>query len=168
MDRTDIPSSGHQIDADTLASAMELVYTFVMESHDNYLTARDYGTGEKINMVEIHILTLIADHPGIISSEVARMWNRTRSAATQNINRLCQKGWVEKRRDAQNRRYLRLYATPEGQRLSDLHKAYDHREMLRVSQELSLRFSVEQLASALEILKAGLAIIEQDTREKQR
>ena len=62
-----------------IINGMDMVYTFVMDSHDRYSSSRDYGNGEKMNMAEIHTLTLIADHPGITVSGVSEMWNRTLS-----------------------------------------------------------------------------------------
>ena len=55
-------------------------YDFV-EAYNQYMKiARDYGTGETINMVEVHTLTLIEEHPGIMAKDVASMWNRTKGA----------------------------------------------------------------------------------------
>ena len=78
-----------------------------------------------MNMAEIHTLSLIADNPGISVSGVSKMWNRTLSAASQNINKLVKKNLVEKRKEKGNNKTIHLYVTDEGKKLSDMHKAYD-------------------------------------------
>lgn len=40
--------------------------------------ARDYGVGEKFHSVEVHILSYIAEKPGITVTELAYDWNRTK------------------------------------------------------------------------------------------
>lgn len=76
---------------------MERVYTFVSDCNDLYSAAKDYGNGDKMNMAEIHTLSLIADNPGISVSGVSKMWNRTLSAASQNINKLAKKNLIKKK-----------------------------------------------------------------------
>ena len=154
-----------KMNLEELSAVMDTFYTLVMDSYENFTTAHDYGNGEKISMTEIHTLTLIADHPGILSSEVARMWNRTRSAATQNINRLHKRGWVEKRRENGNKKQLHLYVTPQGQALSDLHKKYDT-AMLHQTVHNLLRFhSPEELWTTFEVMRTGIRLMEENTRQ---
>jgi hypothetical protein len=53
-----------------------IIYKFVMTYNDYIKTARDYGTGEIINMVEVQTLTVIEENPGITVTDVALEWNR--------------------------------------------------------------------------------------------
>lgn len=55
-----------------IIASMDTVYTFVVESHNDYATPRDYGNGKMMNMSAIHTLTMIADNPGITAAEVAK------------------------------------------------------------------------------------------------
>ena len=50
--------------------------------------AKDYGTGEKMHTVEVHILSWIAENPGISVTDVALAWNRTKGAVSQIIRKL--------------------------------------------------------------------------------
>ncbi|PWM37761.1 MAG: MarR family transcriptional regulator, partial [Clostridiales bacterium] len=47
-----------------LSQRADLVYSFVTVYNSYINELRDYGTGMLINMVEVHTLTMIADHPG--------------------------------------------------------------------------------------------------------
>lgn len=149
-----------QMNLAELSDLMDTIYTFVLESYENFTTSQDYGNGEKISMTEIHTLSLIADHPGILSSEVARMWNRSRSAASQNINRLLKKGWIERRTEDGNKKHLHLYVTAQGQMLSDLHKKYDNEMLHRLIHSLLQHHSSEELWTALGVIRTGLELIE--------
>ncbi|WP_174229157.1 hypothetical protein [Bacillus tequilensis] len=80
-----------ETDAQTNANYHELnekaniIYEFVMMKYNNYIkTARDYGTGGIIHMVEVHTLTVIEENLGITVTEVALKWNRTRGALSLN------------------------------------------------------------------------------------
>lgn len=148
-----------------LIKEIDSLYTFVMDSYDAYAQARDYGNGEKMNMAEIHTLTLIADNPGIPVSGVSKMWNRTMSAASQNINKLCKKALVEKRKEKGNDKTIHLYVTDAGQKLSDLHKAYDEQELEKTAKKLLEFHSFDELNSALSVIKTGIKILESNQRD---
>ncbi|MFR5876580.1 MAG: MarR family winged helix-turn-helix transcriptional regulator [Eubacterium sp.] len=148
-----------------LIKEIDSLYTFVMDSYDVYAQARDYGNGEKMNMAEIHTLTLIADNPGITVSGVSKMWNRTMSAASQNINKLCKKDLLEKRKEKGNDKTIHLYVTDEGQQLSDMHKAYDEKELEITAKKLLEHHSLEELNSALNVIKTGIKILESNQKK---
>lgn len=101
------------------------IYSFAFCMHDYMKIPRDYGTGEILNMVEIHTLSMIADHPGICVSDVARQWNRTTSAASRNINKLEQKGYVIKKKLDGNDKNVHLFPTSTGLHLANLHSEFD-------------------------------------------
>lgn len=65
-----------------------LLYKFVMLYGDYVAENQDYGTGELINMVEVHTLTAIEENPGVNISELANMWNRTKGAISQTATKL--------------------------------------------------------------------------------
>lgn len=147
-------------DLEFVVNGMERVYTFVSDSHDLYAAARDYGNGDKMNMAEIHTLSLIADHPGISVSGVSKMWNRTLSAASQNINKLLKKGLIVKRKEAGNNKTIHLYVTQSGQILSDQHKAYDKAELTRLTESLLEAHTFDELKTALKVLETGIKLVE--------
>ncbi len=148
--------------AEEIAEAMEQVYTFVMVSHDVFAHVHDYGGRDKMNMAEIHTLSLIADNPGISVSGVSEMWHRTLSAASQNVNKLCKKGLVEKRKENGDRKTLHLYATEQGEALSQLHKAFDRERISNVLKSLSENFTKKQLYTFLEVVRVGTGLLESD------
>ena len=76
--------------------------------------AKDYGTGEKMHTVEVHILSWIAENPGISVTDVALAWNRTKGAVSQIIRKLEEKGMVERKNPPDNKKTVCLYVTEKG------------------------------------------------------
>lgn len=103
----------------------DLLVDFVLTYYDSMNTVHDYGTGDEYSMTEVHMVTRIADHPGITVTELARRGERTKSAISQVVKKLEEKGLVVKAKQAGNGSKTLLYVSPEGQVLSDLHKAFD-------------------------------------------
>lgn len=149
-------------DLKLLTESMEHVYTFVSDSYDMYSAARDYGNGDKMNMAQIHTLSLIADNPGISVSGVSKMWNRTLSAASQNINKLVKKKLIEKRKEEGNQKTVHLYVTESGQKLSDMHKAYDRKELTKVAEVLLKMHTLDELKTALRVIETGITLVEKN------
>lgn len=149
-------------DLKLLTESMEHVYTFVSDSYDMYSAARDYGNGDKMNMAQIHTLSLIADNPGISVSGVSKMWNRTLSAASQNINKLVKKNLIEKKKENGNHKTIHLYVTESGQKLSDMHKAYDRKELTKVAEVLLKTHTMDELKTALRVIETSITLVEKN------
>lgn len=122
-----------------------IIYKFVMTYSDYVKTARDYGTGDIINMVELHTLTVIEENPGITVTEVALEWNRTKGAVSQIIAKLEKRGFIIRKKDGNNARNVHLYATDKGELLSKAHKAYDIKELTWADKTLHNSFTTEEI-----------------------
>ena len=129
---------------DDYVSMMEDVYRFVMDSMDAYSAPHDYGTGDILNMVEVHTLSAIADAPGLCVTDVAKMWNRTLGAASRNVNRLCAKGLVKKEKLPGNDKTVHIYPTEQGARLARLHREFDRTQIAKVMEFLLSRHTEEE------------------------
>ena len=137
-----------------LSPQADQLYEFVMCYSDYINGVRDYGTGQMINMVEVHTLTMIEDQPGITVSDLARRWNRTKSAVSQNIKKLEAKGLVYRVRDENNAKLIHLYPTDEGRRLSTAHKLFDIRDIMETKHELLRTCTMEEIDTFYKVLGA--------------
>ena len=63
------------------------------------------------------VLTRLHSRPGLSQSEVADLLEIEKATAGRLIDRLEQKGWVERRADKRDRRINRMHLTPRGLRL---------------------------------------------------
>ena len=142
-----------ELDLQTLSAWSEEMYDFVMTIMDHMKKPHDYGTGVVLNMVEMHTLALIADHPGISVGEVAKQWKRTMSAASRNVDRLAAKGYIKKKRLNGNAKTIHLFATPEGQILAEKHREFDERELKLFAQFIGQRCSWDDLQRFNHVMK---------------
>ena len=141
-----------------LSQRADLVYSFVTVYNSYINELRDYGTGMLINMVEVHTLTMIADHPGITVSELSVMRSRTKGTVSQNVTRLEKKGLITRQRDEKNAKIVHLYVTEEGERLSTAHKMYDNMDIMQTQRDLLQSCSLEEVDSFYKVLKAYLQL----------
>lgn len=141
---------------DYYVQLMDDVYRFVMCSMDDYNAVHDYGTGKVLNMVEMHTLSMIADDPGLRVTDVAKMWNRTLGAASKNVNKLCVKGYVEKKKLPGNDKTVHLYPTEEGKKLAALHREYDRQHIADSLQYLLSKHTEEELRTYHRVLRSGI------------
>ena len=136
----------------TLSKRADLLYSFV-ETYNDYINGtRDYGTGLIISMVEVHMLTMIHDYPGTTVSDLAGIWNRTKSAVSQNISKLEKKGLVFRERDENNAKVMHLYVTDEGEALTMAHKAYDIADIKKTQDALAEYCTPEEIRSFYKVL----------------
>ena len=87
------------------------VYKFVKMYNDYANEPRDYGTGEKVNMLSVHIMSDIEEHPGITVTELAQEWVRTKGAISQVIKNLDENGYIIKKKEGSNQKNIHLYPT---------------------------------------------------------
>lgn len=121
------------------------IYRFALLVMDVMKQPRDYGTGELLNMVEIHTISMIAAEPGLCVSDIARKWNRTLGAASRNVDRLVSKGYVTKQKMAGNDKTVHLYVTPLGSRLAEAHSRFDREMAARYFRTARKSCSMEDL-----------------------
>lgn len=139
-------------------------YDFV-ETYNNYMKSpRDYGTGETVNMVEVHTLTLIELHPGILAKEVAAMWNRTKGAVSQTLAKLERRGFIERRKEDGNGKNIHLYVTPEGQKLSEAHRNYDLTHLLFTDTEVRKACTEQEIDTFYKVLDQYTKTIKDQTK----
>ena len=103
----------------------ELSYAYQQIAMDLTKQPLDYGTGELYTPAEVHTVTRIELHPGITATQIADATMRTKSAVSQIVARLEDKGLVRREKDPGNGRQQFLYATDKGLQLSRCHRAFD-------------------------------------------
>lgn len=136
------------------------VYQFVL-AYSYYLnTRRDYGTGDKLTMLEAHIMTDIFDHPGITVSTLAQEWKRSNSSISQVVGRLIEWGYVEKINNSDNARFFNLYVLPKGKNFVLNHKHYDNIDIIKLHKTLLKDFSPEELATFYNVLMRYQELLE--------
>ena len=97
----------------------------------------DYG-GELLYANEAHTLKAIAQNEGISQTELSDLMFRTKGATSIVVDKLVEKGLVNRRRvDQDQRRYL-LSLTELGRQVHDRHLARDEAHAQWVAEQLGL------------------------------
>lgn len=137
------------------------LYHFIICYYEYMNQPRDYdGSGEYISMVEIHILTLIADSPGITVSQLAKEWGTTKGAISQTIKKLENKELIYREKKSGNAKTIHIYATEKGERLSTAHKLYDNADILQTQYELSKNCTSEELDTFYKVVHEYIKLLE--------
>lgn len=129
-----------------------------MISMNQTTTPVDYGTGEPYNSAEVHILSYIADYPGISASEIARNWNRTKGAVSQIIKKLVSRGLISRQKKECNDKTVCLYVTEEGERLDAAHREYDTRNYQRFLKLMEEHFSKDAIEEAFSVMDVWIEL----------
>lgn len=108
-----------------LAYRGDLKFRFSAMQYNAVTNDMDYGNGELIKMLDAHILKDIDEHPGILSVELAQNWCRTRSAICIIVQRLEDRGYIEKKLLNTNKKERALFITEKGHQLCELHRRHD-------------------------------------------
>lgn len=122
------------------------LYQFIICYYEYMNEFRDYdGSGELVSMVEIHVLTIIADQPGITVSQLAKSWGTTKGAISQNLKKLEKKELIFRQKESGNAKTVHIYPTEKGERLSTAHKTYDNADILQTQHELLKSCTVDEI-----------------------
>ena len=128
------------------------VYKFVTIYNDYANAPRDYGTGEKVNMLSVHIMSDIEEHPGITVTELAEEWVRTKGSISQVIKYLDENGYIIKKKEGNNNKNVHLYPTSKGVELSLAHKMYDARNLKNTLDFFTQYCTEEELTAFYKVL----------------
>lgn len=109
-------------------------------------------SGSTITVNEVHTLDAIGDGDLHTVSEIAAAMMVTVSTMTIAINRLENKGLVERERAEHDRRVVRVRLTERGRALSYVHRRFHRRMVKAVSERLSPN-EIEILSRAMENLR---------------
>lgn len=145
-------------------SQMDTVINFVMLASDNIFHTQEYEPGCTLTMIEMHTLSKIADNPGICVSDIARIWDRTLGAVSQNVNSLYKKGYVEKKKLPDNKKTVHLYPTAEGQAIADFHKDGDKKSMQIMLEKILEDHTIAETRTFLSVLSTLVEIMQEKSK----
>lgn len=144
-----------------LSKRADMLYDFVNRYHNYMYGSHHYGAEQKFNMMEIHTLTYIEDHPGVTITELAKNWRKTKSALSQAVKKLVDNGYVEKRHGEKNSKSILLYVTPKGKDLSYVHKAYDVADITQTSSYLNAKCGEADVEAFYRVLATYIQLLDE-------
>ena len=137
-----------------------------IEGSTGYLIARACQghrkkAGEFLAALNLHVgqemlLLQLWNRDGLMQSELARFMGIEPATVTRIIDRMTSSGWVERRKDSEDRRVSRVYLTPDGRALQQpVQAAWQKLEELsmanfRIEERVLFRRFLAQLVSNLD------------------
>ena len=143
--------------AEEVFSLFQCLTSRIENGHPNILELGDEK--EHFFRGEIHMLRMIGVDPGIHSSELARKFGVSRAVTAKIIQKLLQKGVIERLIDAQDQKIYDLYLTEKGCQIVAQHEAYHNQldqalyKYVEHMDETELKVIVEFLKYANDLVK---------------
>lgn len=106
-----------------------------------------FDKGIELTPREIHILQMIGEHQNVTVTELATIANVTKSATSQMVAKLANRGLLRKAFSGENNKELRLSLTKLGEKAFCAHQRIHGQHMAEVVQRLGA-FSLPQIAAA--------------------
>lgn len=121
----------------------------------------DYGTGELYSSTEVHLISHIADKPGITVTEIARNLERTKGAISQVLKKLEDRGLIYRQRAPKDNKKEYVFLTEKGLALDQAHRAFDNYHSTHMLEKLLLEYRLQDVDMAFTVLESWLRIREQ-------
>lgn len=144
-----------------LSSKADLVYSFVCLYNQYIHSSHNYGGHYNFTMMEIHTLSYVEDNPGITSTELAKMWHKTKSAVSQTVKKLVEHGYLMRQTTDSNNKTVHLYVTPAGEQISQIHKHYDVEDITQTNDFLVGRCGQQAVDNFYTVLQEYLGLLQE-------
>lgn len=125
-------------------------------------TPVDFGTGEVLNVGEIHTIDAIGPSGATNVTELAGRMRVTKGAVSQVVSRLVRRGYVTKTPNRGFGNEVTLGLTAAGKKVYRGHRAYHHRRRFRCLEALG----VKELAMMRDIMLAVEGELLDDARDR--
>ena len=146
---------------------MDDLFAFGQVSEMNQNLPRTYGTDDVLYMAEVHMIRDIAAYEGITVTELARLNQKSKSAVSQLVDKLVQKGLIEKKKHPEGNRRIALYITEKGKTVNNYHSRLDRREYEKVLTKLN-DYTDEDLQKIIDFIHIVSSGNEKAIRSKKR
>lgn len=125
----------------------------------------DYN-GVVLYQAESQFIHMIGDKPGITITELSSLFDKTKSACSQLMRRMKDKGWLIQTRNATNNREYNLYLTDKGLEIYRKHEEFEETCYRRTARMLS-QFSLDELEVYVNIQKQMNEAFRMDVEESK-
>ncbi len=137
MNNTEINQMSNEILKELFHQIMTIQEKFVEDSSDL-----------RLSRTEIHIIEIVGDSPGIILTDIANLMYITKATASVSVNRLVDKGLLERVPEKNDKRKHGLVLTGEGHKCYDAHSVFHNRLIEALMKDFKLN-EKEELVKAL-------------------
>jgi DNA-binding MarR family transcriptional regulator len=150
-------------DADSILSVPELQLSYEIRETSRMLLdlLKRRLVKHKVTLTQYFVLRQLWDEEGISQATLSARLQTTQAASVPMIDALEERGLVQRVRDADDRRVVRIYLTAEGRALRNILIGYAHDISLRAVVGFRPQ-DVAGLRASLEQLRANLVAIDDE------
>lgn len=95
----------------TISKCASIVYRFGHMFFDEYLEKNHIGSGQQFFLLHIY------EHPGISQEDLAHIDHYDKGTTARAVKKLEQEGYILRKSDEKDRRFMKLYVTKDGEAL---------------------------------------------------
>lgn len=111
------------------------------------------GEGITVTTREAHTIEAVGNRKQMSVTDVANAFGITKSAASQMVSKLCDKGFLDKKQAPHSNKEFQLTLTPLGQKAFDAHERFHGQDREALMERLR-GFSLSQVATISVLLEA--------------
>ena len=94
---------------------------------------------------EVYILATIEENPGILTVEIAKLWDVTPGAISQVVKKLKERDFLDCNKEDGNAKLVHLYTTEKGSALVKEHETYILNRWDKIEKEVLANYSMEEV-----------------------
>lgn len=122
--------------------------------------------GLEITHRELHVIQAIGERKGINITELGSHFGITKSAASQLITKLVQKGFVKKESAAHSNKELQITPTEMGWKAFRIHEKFHEQHMADIVDRLGA-FTLSQIATASVLLEVLENVVDEHLSQRE-
>lgn len=125
------------------------IFNTILFIEERYMKSQ----GVKLSMTEIHILENVEKSQTKMLSDVARLQGVTAGTLSVAVNALVRKGYILKRKDAQDKRVLELVLTDSAEEVLKIHHRFHERLIdacirdMQLEEESTMIFGLQKIVN---------------------
>ncbi len=137
------------------------LYDFVMVVGGILNTIELVSHEQKLTVLEIRIIMLVKEHPGITATDIAKRWNRTRGAISQMLKKIEEKGFIYRVKSESNDRAVGLYVTDWGVEAVNEFTIRDFQDDTHIVGHLLEKCSEEELRAFYKVIGCYCQVLQE-------
>lgn len=120
----------------------------LLKEMQSKMTIEKYSHISELSTTEISVLQLLHDHPNIILKEICQRLDIPKSTLTSAVNRLVEKGYVERVSVSGDKRAFALHISEKGKAAQTEHLEYEY----QILSNLLIHLQYDEIETLLRLL----------------
>ncbi|MFO8010541.1 MAG: MarR family transcriptional regulator [Dehalococcoidia bacterium] len=100
-------------------------------------TPSEFGTGESLPLANIQVIHTVGNYPDITVTELSQQLGLTKGTVSPVVNRLVERGYLEKTRSKRDGRRVKLNLTDRGKTAAEGYEEYAREYVSQYAREIS-------------------------------